>query len=50
MKKIAEKVFKLGYCKITLEVRADNITAKKTYLKSGFSPCEPPMEFWVCNL
>ncbi len=50
LKKIAEKISILGYCKMTLEVRTDNVAAKKVYLKSGFSPCEPPMEFWVYNL
>jgi GNAT superfamily N-acetyltransferase len=49
MKKIAEKISKLDYCRMTLEVRTDNVTAKKAYLNSGFSPCEHPMEFWVRN-
>lgn len=35
------------YCKLTLEVRTDNYSAKRLYFNSGLGPCEPPMEFWV---
>lgn len=39
-----------GYCKITLEVREDNITAKKLYQSFGFGECEPKMFFWTKTL
>lgn len=50
LKRIAEEVSKIGYCKLTLEVRTDNESAKKVYRKAGFSPCHDPMEFWVKEL
>jgi len=34
------------YCKITLEVREDNITAQALYKSIGFDECEPKMYFW----
>jgi len=38
------------YCKITLEVREDNKTAKKLYQSLGFGECEPKMFFWTKTL
>lgn len=35
-----------GYCRINLEVRNDNASAQKLYLKAGFAECNPPMYFW----
>ncbi|HEX2955515.1 MAG TPA: GNAT family N-acetyltransferase [Chitinispirillaceae bacterium] len=48
--KIAEEVTNKGYCKLTLEVRTDNESAKIVYRKAGFSPCKNPMEFWIKEL
>jgi ribosomal protein S18 acetylase RimI-like enzyme len=36
-----------GYCKVTLEVRADNTAAKTLYQKTGFKETEPAMHFWT---
>lgn len=33
-------------CKITLEVRHDNLGAQNLYRKMGFVECEPAMYFW----
>lgn len=38
------------YCKMTLEVRADNGSAQVVYKKFGFESCEPTMLFWTKNL
>ncbi|MFV0377685.1 MAG: GNAT family N-acetyltransferase [Mangrovibacterium sp.] len=35
-----------GYCRINLEVRDDNHSAKRLYRKAGFDDCKPPMYFW----
>lgn len=35
-----------GFCRINLEVREDNISAKSLYKKMGFSDCVPKMLFW----
>ncbi len=37
---------KNGYCRVNLEVRHDNDSAKKLYKKAGFTECNPPMYFW----
>lgn len=34
------------YCKITLEVRHDNIIAKELYTSEGYTECSTPMYFW----
>ncbi len=39
-----------GYCKLTLEVREDNASAKSLYSKLGFRECEPRMHFWTKKL
>jgi ribosomal protein S18 acetylase RimI-like enzyme len=36
-----------SYCKITLEVRDDNVVAKKLYESLEFKDCEPVMHFWT---
>jgi ribosomal protein S18 acetylase RimI-like enzyme len=36
----------LGCCKLTLEVRCDNVAAQSLYLRRGFAPDEPTYEFW----
>lgn len=50
LQQIAAEVSKVGYCKLTLEVRTDNVSAKKVYRKAGFTPCVDPMEFWIKEL
>ncbi len=36
----------LGYCKVTLEVRADNALAQRAYRAAGFQSTEPETWFW----
>ena len=38
------------YCKITLEVRADNAVAQVLYKSFGYDACEPNMLFWTKKL
>lgn len=38
------------YCRVNLEVREDNLTAKSLYKKMGFSDCVPRMMFWERKL
>ncbi len=38
------------YCKITLEVRNDNIVAQDLYKSLGFDECQPNMLFWTLPL
>jgi len=37
----------LGYCRVTLEVRADNARAQGLYRRMGFRPSEPETWFWT---
>lgn len=39
-----------NYCRVNLEVREDNLTAKSLYKKLGFSDCVPKMVFWEKKL
>jgi ribosomal protein S18 acetylase RimI-like enzyme len=39
-----------GYCRVNLEVREDNQTAKSLYKKNGFTDCVPKMMFWELKL
>ncbi len=39
-----------GFCRVNLEVREDNLTAKSLYKKMGFSDCVPKMMFWERKL
>ncbi|MGC8824572.1 MAG: GNAT family N-acetyltransferase [Bacteroidales bacterium] len=36
-----------NYCKVTLEVRHDNLPAQHLYRELGFADTEPPMYFWT---
>jgi ribosomal protein S18 acetylase RimI-like enzyme len=36
-----------GYCKVTLEVRDDNVHAQALYKSLDFKDCEPVMHFWT---
>jgi ribosomal protein S18 acetylase RimI-like enzyme len=38
------------YCKITLEVREDNVIAQKLYTHMGFEESNPKMLFWTKKL
>ena len=38
------------YCKITLEVREDNLLARGLYRSLGFDECTPDMLFWTKKL
>ena len=38
------------YCRVNLEVREDNLTAKALYRKLGFNDCVPKMVFWEKKL
>jgi len=46
IRRVEEKAEKESCCKITLEVRTDNIGAMDLYKENGFSDFEPPMLFW----
>ena len=37
-------------CKVTLEVREDNVAARALYRKLGFADTVPPMTFWTKTL
>jgi ribosomal protein S18 acetylase RimI-like enzyme len=53
-KKLLEKIIEIAKerncCKITLEVREDNLPAKKLYADLGFRDTEPMMHFWAKTL
>lgn len=44
---IEEKARKMDCCKLTLEVRTDNIKARGLYKKLGFTVGKHPMYFWT---
>lgn len=46
MQKIISYAKDNDYCKITLEVRNDNLGAQNLYKKTGFTECEPVYYFW----
>lgn len=49
-RKLLERVIEISkerdYCKVTLEVRSDNLNAQGLYKSLGFKECEPVMHFW----
>jgi ribosomal protein S18 acetylase RimI-like enzyme len=47
---VIEKARGHGYCKVTLEVRDDNLNAKELYKSLGFKDTEPKMHFWTKTL
>lgn len=46
LQKIIDLAQERNYCKVTLEVRDDNINAQGLYKSLGFQDCNPPMYFW----
>ncbi len=47
---VEEEARRLGCCKVTLEVRDDNTTAKSAYLRAGFKPTSLETLFWAQEL
>lgn len=48
---VEEEARKLGCCKLTLEVRADNVVAQSSYRRVGFGPSsDPETWFWTRTL
>ncbi|MFR9650699.1 MAG: GNAT family N-acetyltransferase [Rikenellaceae bacterium] len=47
---IAELAKERRCCKVTLEVRTDNVVAQSLYRSEGFAECEPDMLFWTKKL
>lgn len=50
LNKITEIAVDRNYCKITLEVREDNVNAKALYQSLGFKDTEPLMHFWTKSI
>jgi len=50
MQKLIEISVERKYCKVTLEVREDNLKAQSLYKSLGFEECEPKMLFWSLSL
>lgn len=50
LKAVEEEARRLGCCKVTLEVRQDNETARTAYLRAGFKPTSPETLFWAQEL
>lgn len=47
MQKIIEIAHHYNCCKVTLEVREDNVIAQRMYTQLGFGETNPPMHFWT---
>jgi ribosomal protein S18 acetylase RimI-like enzyme len=43
---VAADARQLGCCKVTLEVRSDNVRAMGLYRSVGFEPSQPETYFW----
>jgi ribosomal protein S18 acetylase RimI-like enzyme len=46
---VAEDARRLGYCKVTLEVRADNAKALELYRRAGFCTSEPVEQWFMAK-
>lgn len=46
LQKVIEIAEQKNYCKVTLEVRNDNLNAQGLYNSLGFDECDPPMHYW----
>lgn len=47
MEKCIDIASERNYCKVTLEVRDDNVKAKALYESLGFKDTDPKMHFWT---
>ena len=48
---VEQEARQLGCCKVTLEVRADNVVAQAAYRRAGFGPSsDPETWFWTRKL
>lgn len=50
LEKIKQYGQEIGACKVTLEVREDNLVAQGLYKSLGFGEASVPMKFWICKL
>jgi ribosomal protein S18 acetylase RimI-like enzyme len=50
LKAVEAEARRLGCCKVTLEVRSDNVRAQKVYRQAGFTSTEPETWFWSRGL
>jgi ribosomal protein S18 acetylase RimI-like enzyme len=50
LEQVEEAARERDCCKVTLEVRHDNTSAKSLYAQRGFAPGQPPYEFWTKSL
>jgi ribosomal protein S18 acetylase RimI-like enzyme len=50
MKKCVAIATERKYCKVTLEVRSDNLPAQMLYKSMGFKDSNPSMYFWTKEL
>lgn len=46
LKGIENYALEMGYCRLNLEVRYDNVKAQELYKKAGFTECDPSNYFW----
>lgn len=47
---VKEHARSISACKVTLEVREDNLVAQKLYKRLGFGEGTVPMKFWICPI
>lgn len=47
MEELIRSAKERDFCKVTLEVREDNMSAQKLYKNLGFADCDPAMLFWT---
>lgn len=47
LRALEERAREAGYCRITLEVRADNHGARALYRRHGYGPDDAGMDFWT---
>lgn len=50
LKDLEARARKEGFCRLSLEVRKDNLVAQALYRSEGFSAGETPQEFWIKKL
>lgn len=47
LRQVEQYARRLGCCRVSLEVRQDNLTAQALYKSEGFSAGDAPQEFWT---